>query len=211
MKIIIDTDVCIKEGKEPDTMLYLLSLLSGCPITLLTFEKARQQGLLKFNQRYDPRNPFPDYVTLSDTGTFVAESVIGGSATTEQPKDRFEILAKKMMAIYPKGFKTTTNGTKYSWRGNEVTNADRLKKFVTKYGDYSDEEFEDATKRYVSDMLGKTDMRILMYFIYKNVDGEKKAVNGRLVGDTDRISPLADYLANKDDKPTDSNWDVTLF
>lgn len=212
MKIIIDTDVCIKEGKEPDTMLYLLSLLSGYPITLNTFEKARQQGLLKFSQMYDPKKSFPDYVSLSDTGVFVAESVVGSSATSEQPKDRFEVLAGKMMECFPEGYKQGSDShTKQPWRGNKMTIADRLRKFVVKYGDYTDEEFVDATKRYVANNINSPYMRILLYFIYKNVVGEKQVVNGRLVGDTDRISPLADYLSNKDDKPANDNWDVTLF
>ena len=42
MKIVLDTEVCQREGKEMDVMLYLLSLLSGCKITPNTFEKARQ-------------------------------------------------------------------------------------------------------------------------------------------------------------------------
>ena len=46
MKIVIDTDACKKQGKDVDVALYLLSILAGSKITLNTFEKARQQGLL---------------------------------------------------------------------------------------------------------------------------------------------------------------------
>lgn len=210
MKIVLDTEVCKKMGKDGDVALYLLSLLSGCRITVDTFEKARQQNLLKFDRMYDRRYPFPDYVSLNQTGEYVAESLMASSETSTQSAGRFPDLAKKMMELYPKGYKVTSSGNKYSWRGNATTIADRLEKFVTKYGNYSDEDFLDATRRYLADYAGKPDMRILMYFIYKNVDGEKREVGGRIIGDRDRISPLADYLANKESAPVDFNWDIEL-
>lgn len=210
MKIILDTDACKGNGRDPDVLFYLLSLLSGYPITPSTFEKARQSGFLKFDRPYDPRNLFPDYVSLSQTGEFVTESVMAKSNVPANSENRFMALAEQMRALFPAGNKIGQNGSKYPWRSNATTVADRLEKFVAKYGDHTDEEFIDATKRYLADYMGKPDMRILMYFVYKNVEGEKKVVDGRMVGDRDRISPLADYLANKEEDAVPIDWEIEL-
>lgn len=210
MKIVLDTEMCKKKGEDAALALYLLSLLSGYKITQNTFEQARKKGLLKFEQMYDPRNPFPDYVSLTETGEYLTEGLMANSIVGDASRERILALAEKMREVFPAGSKTSQNGTKHPWRGNVNTIADRLEKFIAKYGNYSDEEFIDATKRYVKDYLGKDTMRILMYFIWKNVDGEKKFVNGRMVGDKDRISMLADYLENKEEKPAEIDWEVTL-
>ncbi len=76
MKIILDTEVCKKEGKDADVIIYLLSLLSGCKITADTFEKARQQRMLKFEQMYDVRKPFPEYVSLTYTAEHMIECLM---------------------------------------------------------------------------------------------------------------------------------------
>ena len=213
MKIVFDTDVCKKIGKDIDLILYLLSHAAGAKITANTFEKARQQNSLKFNAPYNRANLFPDYVELSTDGEFVVESVLASSNVGgEKSEDRFESLAKKMIECYPEGYKRGSDSkTKMAWRGNPKTIADRLRRFVLKYGDFTDEEFVDATKRYVADNISSPYMRVLLYFIYKNVDGEKQIVNGRVVGDKDRISPLADYLANKEEKLVSDDWDVQLM
>lgn len=211
MKIILDTDICKNEGTDPDVALYLLSLLSGCKITLDTFEKARQQRLLKFEQMYDSRYPFPEYVLLNDTGVHVAEGLMAKSKSSNE--DRFKALAAKMMEVFPAGSKIGQNGTKHPWRGNVTTIAERLQKFVAKYGDYTDEEFVDAAKRYVADYIGKSTMRILLYFIFKNVKDGEQVVGDRVVGETMRISPLADYLATKENEENivvNHDWDVRL-
>ena len=80
MKIVLDTEVCKKEGMDTDVAIYLLSLLSGCKITVDTFEKARQQRMLKFEQMYDVRKPFPEYVSLTDTAERVVESLMASSS-----------------------------------------------------------------------------------------------------------------------------------
>ena len=208
MKLVLDTE---KTRGDTAVLLYLFSLLSGYRITVDTFEEARKRGLLRFSQMYDPRKPFPEYVTLNETGEHVIESSMAECSVPENSVDRFESLASKMMECFPAGYKKgSDSSTKLPWRGNVKTIADRLRKFVMKYGDFSDDEFVDAAKRYVADNAGSPYMRVLLYFIYKNVDGEKQIINGKLVGDKDKISPLADYLSNKEEKPVNVDWDITL-
>ena len=112
MKIVLDTEVCKKEGKDVDLALYLISLLCGSKITQNTFEKARQQRLLTFSQMYDVRNPFPDYVTLTDTGEHIVESLMASSVNVAS-EERCTQLAEKLREIFPAGKKP---GYAYTWR-----------------------------------------------------------------------------------------------
>ena len=112
MKIVLDTEVCKKEGKDADVILYLLSLLSGCKITVNTFEKARQQNLLRFEQMYDIRKPFPEYVSLTDTGEHIVESLMATSSNVAS-EERCVKLAEQLREIFPAGKKP---GYAYTWR-----------------------------------------------------------------------------------------------
>lgn len=207
MKLIIDTDVCKNKGSDADVIIYLLSLLSSCPITADTFEKARQKGFLKFHKPYDRMQVFPDYVEASDTGKYVAESMMANSNNTNE--DRFTALANKLRAIFPAGKKS---GYAYTWRDSESCIADRLKKFFLKYGNYSDDEIVNATKRYVDSFNGNyTYMQLLKYFIWKNKVAVEEVVNGRVVGEVEKQSQLAAWLDDKEEENScNDDWTVEL-
>ena len=207
MKIILDTEVCKKEGKDADVILYLLSLLSGCRITTSTFEKARQQNLLLFEQMYDPRKPFPEYVSLNVTGEHLAESIMASSNGIAS-EERCVQLAEKLREIFPSGKKP---GYAYTWRDSVSCIADRLKKFFMKYGDYSDEQVIEATKAYVASFNGNyTYMQLLKYFIWKNKVTGEEVVRGRVVGEVERQSQLAAWIEDTPDKKTSADWDIEL-
>ena len=208
MKIVIDTEVCKKEGKDADLMLYLVSLLYGCKITADTFEKARQQRLLKFDRPYDSRSKFPDYVSLSDTGEYVAEGIIASSNVSEESEDRYTALADKLREIFPAGKKP---GYAYTWRDSTSCIADRLKKFFLKYGEYTDEKVIKATKEYVASFNGNYQyMQLLKYFIWKNKVTGEEVVRGRIVGEVERQSQLAAWIEDSEDKSASNDWDVVL-
>lgn len=208
MRIILDTEVCKKNGKDADVIIYLLSLLSGCKITVQTFEKARQQGLLMFEKMYDRRFPFPDHVSLSDTGKHVAESMMADSNSKDVPEDRLVNLAVKLREIYPAGKKP---GYAYTWRDSVSCIVDRLKKFFLKYGEYSDEQIINATKEYVDSFNGNYQyMQLLKYFIWKNKVTGEQVIRGRVVGEVERQSQLAAYLEDTEDKKVNHDWDVEL-
>ena len=208
MKIVLDTEVCKKEGKDVDVALYLLSLLSGCKITLNTFEKARQQRLLVFEQMYDPRKPFPEYVSLNQTGEHIAESLMADSNDKSSDDSCME-LADKLREIFPAGKKP---GYAYTWRDSTSCIADRLKKFFLKYGKYSDEEIINATKEYVGSFNGDYQyMQLLKYFIWKNKVTGEEVVRGRVVGEVEKQSQLAAWIEdNKDSKHINHDWDARL-
>lgn len=206
MKIVFDTDACKKQGKDVDTLLYLISLLSGCKITVDTFEKARKSGMLSFEERYSPDNPFPDYVSLSETGEFVAESIMADS-NNKDSEDRCTRLAERLREIYPAGKKP---GYAYTWRDSVSCIADRLKKFFLKYGDFPDDEIIRVTKEYVSSFNGDYRyMQLLKYFIWKNKVTGEEVVRGRIVGEVERQSQLAAYLEDSPEKKN-NNWQVFL-
>jgi len=207
MKIVLDTEVCKKEGKDADVILYLLSLLSGCKITIDTFEKARQQRLLLFEQMYDARKPFPEYVTLNVTGEHLVESVMASSSNITS-EERCTQLAEKLREIFPAGKKP---GYAYTWRDSVSCITDRLKKFFMKYGEYSDEQVIEATKAYVASFNGNyTYMQLLKYFIWKNKVTGEEVVRGRVVGEIERQSQLAAWIEDTPDKKTSADWEIEL-
>lgn len=209
MKIVFDTETCKKDGKDIDVVLYLLSLLSGCPITLNTFEKARQQGRLKLALPYDRRYPFPANASLSETGEYVAESLMADSNVENQPDERFVNLAKKLQELFPMGKKP---GCTYTWRDSVSCIVDRLKKFFLKYGsNYTDEQIINATKEYVNSFNGDYQyMQLLKYFIWKNKVTGEKVIQGRIIGEVEKQSQLAAYLENTPEKTINHDWDVGL-
>ena len=208
MKIVLDTEVCKKKGEDAALALYLLSLLSGCKITQSTFETARQKGLLKFEQPYDRMNPLPEYVSLSQTGEYLAERIMADSSSEKSEEEYLE-LANKLRELFPAGKKP---GYAYTWRDSPSCIADRLKKFTLKYGKYSDEEIIQATKDYVNSFNGNyTYMQLLKYFIWKNKVTGEEVVRGRIVGEVEKQSQLAAWLEDKKEEKTISHdWDVEL-
>ena len=211
MKIILDTEVCKKEGKDVDLMLYLVSLLSGSPITVNTFEKARQKSLLKFDSPYDRRYPFPGNISLSETGEYVAESAMAESNSGNVSDERFNKLADKLRELFPAGKKP---GYAYTWRDSTSCIADRLKKFFLKYDSdnkYTDEQVIQATKDYVASFNGNyTYMQLLKYFIWKNKVTGEEVVRGRVVGEVEKQSQLAAWIEDVPEKSTSVDWDVRL-
>lgn len=209
MKLLIDTDICKRDKEDFDTVLYLLSFLADAPITVDTFEKARQKGYLKFEQPYDRNRPFPSTVTLSNTGEYVTDTLLAGSKTAGDSEDRYINLANKLRGLFPAGKKS---GYAYTWRDSPSCIADRLRKFTAKYGDYSDEDIVAATKKYVDSFNGDYKyMQLLKYFIWKNKTTGEEIVRGRIVGEVERQSQLAAWLEdNEEEMVVNHDWDVTL-
>lgn len=210
MKIVFDTDACKKFGRDIDLILYLISIYAGSKITVNTFEKARQQSFLRFNQSYNSREPFPTYIDISEEGKFLVETIMAEGNTKEEPEDRFTALAEKLRAIFPPGKKP---GYANTWRDSPSCIADRLKKFVLKYGDYPDERIIDVTKKYVASFNGNyTYMQTLKYFIWKNKTTGGELIDGRLVGEVERQSQLASWLEDEEDEHVNelTDWGIEL-
>lgn len=207
MNITLNTET-LKKKKDVDQLLYLLSILVGCPISIDTFENARQKGFLKFNQLYDRRFPMPKDIELSQVGKHTIESILADN-NNYRTEEKLRALANNLRSLFPAGKKP---GYAYLWRDSESCIVDRLKKFFLKYGDnHTDEEIIDATKRYVASFNGNYQyMQLLKYFIWKNKVTGEEVVRGRIVGEVERQSQLAAWLENTEDKSSNNDWDLTL-
>lgn len=109
--------------------------------------------------------------------------------TDEALKD----LATKLKEIYPKGKKDG----RFYWADGVSLIMRRLKIFFRKYGKRNPEDIIDATKRYVEEKEGQTDMRLLKYFIFKEAVGKG--------GEVEPSSDLLNYMENKDESDN-SDW-----
>lgn len=118
--------------------------------------------------------------------------------------ERFEALATKVQECFPKQKMMYANGTAspFYFRCNKTEIKNKLKKFLTIYGDVSDEDIIDATKRYVASYApkGYRGMRLAKYFIMKD---DRKLMDDEEVH-VEKISDLATFLENKtEDTPSD--------
>lgn len=109
-------------------------------------------------------------------------------------------LADQLKEIYPKG---KMAGTSYYYRCNKTDIIRKLKSFFRRYGNYTDEQVLDATKRYVDSFNGKyAYLRLLKYFIWKD---EVKD------GETISTSQLADWIENEGQvNSTNNDWTMEL-
>lgn len=118
--------------------------------------------------------------------------------------ERFETLAIKVQECFPKQKMMYANGTAspFYFRCNKTEIKNKLKKFLTIYGDVTDEDIIDATKRYVASYAsnGYRGMRLAKYFIIK--DDKKLSADDEV--HVEQLSDLATFLENKvEDTPSD--------
>lgn len=117
---------------------------------------------------------------------------------------RFETLATKVQECFPKQRMMYANGTAspFYFRCNKGEIKNKLKKFIEVYGEVSDGDIIDATKRYVASYAPKDyrGMRLAKYFIIK--DDRKLSADDEV--HVEQLSDLATFLENKtEDTPSD--------
>lgn len=101
-------------------------------------------------------------------------------------------LCKRLKEIYPRGCKEVS-GKRYYWTDSVKLIERRLKTFFSLYGEFSDEEIEEATERYVKSFEGNYDMmKLLKYFIFR-----EKSFGG---GVSEPSSDLLNFIENKDER-----------
>ena len=187
MKIVIDEKVCTKHKMTPVEVLFALAIRSSeSPLgELLNMEN--REILVKDRDVYRITMHWSDVLDeiLSDS-----------SGSVEKTDEELLELAKQMRELYPQGKMKNRFGqlTPYYYRCNNSEVVKKLKKFFTIFGNVSDEEILDATKRYVASFQGNyTGMRLIKYFILK--DDVKPGEDGNHV---EQISDLATFLENKE-------------
>lgn len=118
--------------------------------------------------------------------------------------ERLDDLTIKVQECFPKQKMMYSNGTMspFYFRCNKTEIKNKLKKFLTIYGEVANEDIIDATKRYVASYVpkGYRGMRLAKYFIMK--DDRKLMADNEI--HVEEISDLATFLENKtEDTPSD--------
>lgn len=119
-------------------------------------------------------------------------------------EQRLETLALKVQDCFPKQKLMYANGKEspFYFRCNKTEIKNKLKKFLDIYGEVSDDDIIDATKRYVDTYApkGYVGMRLAKYFILK--DDKRLTVDDEV--HVEQLSDLATFLENKsENKPQD--------
>lgn len=135
---------------------------------------------------------------LTRMGTSILEGALADSVQPDKQGDNLDELALKLKEIYPKGRK---DGTNNYWTEGQALIVRRLKLFFKKYGtEYSHEQIIQATQDYVNSFNGDYRfMRVLKYFIFKEVKG----ANGEIEGTSDLLNRL-DNAGQEDTE--NNNW-----
>lgn len=184
MKITIDEKVCLKHKMTLNEVLIALAIRTEKLEDNLE-NMVKREILVEDNSYYQVTQHWSDVIDeiLCDSSDKVGR-------TDEQLLD----LAKKMREVYPQGRQPNSP---YLYRCNPKEIMLKLKKFFITYGQYSDEDILDATKRYVASFRGNYQyLKLLKYFISKNEDEEDE--NG--LRHKVEHSYLADYLENKEEQ-----------
>ena len=111
--------------------------------------------------------------------------------------ERLLALALKVQECFPVLKMRYASGQEspFYFRCNKTEIKNKLKKFLTVYGDVADEDIVDATKRYVATYASKgyLGMRLAKYFIIK--DDRKLGADEEV--HVEQLSDLATFLENK--------------
>ena len=186
MKITIDEKVCIKHKMTVQEVLIALIMRMGKAPDAI--ENMLNREILVDTGEYQVTQHWSDVLD---------EILLDSSGAVEKSDEELVELAKKMREVYPQGKMKDRFGrpTPYYYRCNNSEVVKKLKKFFTIFGNVSDEEILDATKRYVASFQGNyTGMRLIKYFILK--DDVKPSEDGQ--GHVEQISDLATFLENKE-------------
>lgn len=181
MKITIDEKVCTKHKMTPVEVLFALAIRAS---------ENPQEELLNMENREIFVRDRNDYKVTQHWSDVLDEILCDSGGNLDD--DRLLKLAEEIQKCFPQGFKRDERtGTKYYHKSNKVAIKQALKRFITNWGDYPDEDIIDATKRYVASFRGNYNPPFQManYFVCK--DNRNKG--GELT------SSLATFLENKEE------------
>lgn len=189
MTITIDEKACLKHKMSLQEVLFALAIRSSNHTDDVLKNMENREILV-----YDKSDN--NYLVTQRWSDELDEIIADSSGAVKKTDEELLALAKKMRELYPQGKMLDRSGrpTPYYYRCNNNEVVKKLKKFFTIFGDVSDEDILDATKRYVESYHGDyRGMRLIKYFILK--DGIKEGENGNYV---EQISDLATFLENKE-------------
>ena len=189
MKITIDEKICLKHKMSLSEFLMALAIRS-CDHTDDILSNMEEREIIVYDKSDN------NYLVTQHWSDELDEIIADSSDAVKKTDEELLALAKKMRELYPQGKMVNRAGkpTPYYYRCNNNEVVKKLKKFFTIFGDVSEEDILDATKRYVESYHGDyRGMRLIKYFILK--DGVKEGEDGNYV---EQISDLATFLENKE-------------
>lgn len=181
--------------QEFATMLLCMDEVSEADV-MASIEATKNKGYLyKYRANNDPYK----YV-ISEKGKDLIETMSAYTGTKDSGINFLDVAAK-LRTLFPKGIKEGTNSR---WVDGLALVSKRLKQFVQKYGEFTEEEIVDATKRYVDSFNGNyTKMRTLRYFIW----ADKRNPS---TGEVEYTSDLLSFLEDTEDENITADWEVKL-
>lgn len=203
MKITIDEKKCLKHKLTLTECLLALAVRTCQNADEILANMLNREILVKKDGKYLITQHWSDVVD---------EIISDSSGSIDKSDEEFLELAKQMRDLYPRGKMKNRFGqlTPYYYRCNNSEVIKKLKKFFLLFGNYSDEDILDATKRYVASFRGNyTNMRLIKYFILK--DDVKPGEDGNHV---EQISDLATFLENKESEEevgTNEDWTTKMI
>lgn len=191
MNVTLNEKECLKNKLTLQDVLIVLAIREGKVKEAVNNLIAREV-LVERNGEYYVTQHWNEVIDV-----ILCDSVNKGVDLSDE---RLLVLAKKVQECFPVMKMRYANGTDspFYFRCNKTEIKNKLKKFLTVYGDVADDDIVDATKRYVATYASKgyLGMRLAKYFILKE---DRKLMADEEVH-VEEISDLATFLENKSEE-----------
>ena len=191
MKTVLNEKICLKHNLTLQELLVALAVRGG-KVNEVVDNLVSREVIVERNGEY--------YITQHWND--VVDEILCDSANNgiDLSDERLLALAKRVQECFPVMKMRNAYGqeTPFYYRCNKTEIKNKLKKFLTVYGDVPDDDIVDATKRYVATYASKgyVGMRLAKYFIIK----EDRKLHADEEMHVEEISDLATFLENKTDE-----------
>ena len=191
MKTVLNEKICLKHNLTLQELLVALAVRVG-KVNEVVNNLVSREVIVERNGEY--------YITQHWND--VVDEILCDSANNgiDLSDERLLALAKRVQECFPVMKMRNAYGqeTPFYYRCNKTEIKNKLKKFITVYGDVPDDDIVDATKRYVATYASKgyVGMRLAKYFIIK----EDRKLHADEEIHVEEISDLATFLENKTDE-----------
>ena len=191
MKTVLNEKICLKHNLTLQELLVALAVRGG-KVNEVVNNLVSREVIVERNGEY--------YITQHWND--VVDEILCDSANNgiDLSDERLLALAKRGQECFPIMKMRNAYGqeTPFYYRCNKTEIKNKLKKFLTVYGDVPDDDIVDATKRYVATYASKgyVGMRLAKYFIIK----EDRKLHADEEIHVEEISDLATFLENKTDE-----------
>lgn len=191
MKTVLNEKICLKHNLTLQELLVALAVRGG-KVNEVVNNLVSREVIVERNGEY--------YITQHWND--VVDEILCDSANNgiDLSDERLLALAKRVQECFPVMKMRNAYGqeTPFYYRCNKTEIKNKLKKFLTVYGDVPDDDIVDATKRYVATYASKgyVGMRLAKYFIIK----EDRKLHADEEIHVEEISDLATFLENKTDE-----------